>query len=56
MAFTISLVSYFGKLDDFLDDYTNHAMLRQWAENTDLNMETSEMLKLLNALSKQRDL
>ena len=44
MAFTITLVSYFGKLDDFMEDYSQQALVRQSASDKDLNMETSEML------------
>ena len=52
----IAIESYFGKIDEFLDDYSQHAIVRQSAKGNDLDMETSELLNLLNALSKQTDL
>ena len=55
-AHMIAIESYFGKIDEFLDDYSQHAIVRQSAKGNDLDMETSELLNLLNALSKQTDL
>ena len=55
-AFMIALESYFGKIDEFLDDYSQHAIVRQSAKGDDFNVETTELLNLLNALSKQNDL
>jgi hypothetical protein len=52
----IALESYFGKIDEFLDDYSQHAIVRQSAKGDDFNVETTELLNLLNALSKQNDL
>ena len=43
-------------MDDFLDDFSQHAIVRQSAVENEVNVETSEILNLLNALSKQTDL
>ena len=56
MAYEIALVSYFGKIDEFLDDFSQHAVVRQSAADTNMNVETTEFLNLLNALSKQSDM
>ena len=56
MANKIAIVSFFGQYDHFLDDFSLNAYNQYQRQGTDVNVETLEFLKLLNALSKREDL
>ena len=56
MANKIAIVSFFGQYDHFLDDFSLNAYNQYQRQGTDVNVETLEFLKLLNAMSKREDL